>query len=398
MDFYSKSLVSLDNTNKFWVLDGKMICETPAGSPLSEEHQDFMIRLYSQNKGFRLFSIDSHKTLLCGINANINSFAERQSMLRDIADFIPGCVWKEGDSTLLYKNQKIGCKKFTNEKAVELTEKLNGYIAFNNPSILSKGKDNGEISEHIFESLINDWFLCHPSIVNHDASILLLDGRGNGLKTENMKNAEHIGHRKGISDVIFRTNGTKDVYISQKNSNAEEWTSSTQILNGPEVEFFKEAVFKTNLIRETGLHMSKDGSTNPNCVDAEIAEDVSGFTTTMSEELMKRVIFGIENNFCDAVVIQTFTNGYQNEKCIIQEVEDTNECLGIFAVTRLILSIKDVINTKYEPRLLIRRKSKSSIQFNGKTYYGIALCAVFESRINNNTKKIIEFEPWKAEK
>ena len=127
-------------------------------------------------------------------------------------------------------------------------------------------------------------------------------------------------------------------------------------------------------------------------------QQTPGFTTTMSEELMKRVIFGIENNFCDAVVIQTFTNGYQNEKCIIQEVEDTNECLGIFAVTRLILSIKDVINTKYEPRLLIRRKSKSSIQFNGKTYYGIALCAVFESRINNNTKKIIEFEPWKAEK
>ena len=382
--------------DRFWILGTESICESANKSPLTNIMRECMELIYSKNKALNLYTL-ANGVLLCGIEDSSNTASNRLSQLKEIANFLPGCTLDEKKKMVFYKGLSIDCKKFSNEKMVEMKEILQRYrLAANADTAFTGNENRGVDSERIFTKILNDYIMMHPSAWKHNVTIAFQDGRRNVLEANNFKKAIHVGSQKGKTDVVLKLNEKEDIYLSLKNSNAEEWTTAEEILSGPEVDAFLDAAMNSGIIKVTGKHVFNNGLIAPNGLNAILTKNFKGITALMSEELMQKAVFGCDTNFCDAVIIQSFFDGYQTEKCMIEEIEDERLCRAVFSVKCLALSLNDIIKTSYEPRLFIRKKDGMSFKFKGYTYYGLSLGVVFRSRVEKSN--ILVIDPWKLAK
>ena len=369
--------------DKYWIINDSIIAEsdTTKNSRPNGAVQDTIIAIYSADNSFKQFSFNGKK-LYCGINPKFNTQDDRLKESQKIVSYLPGSKLDIDSLTIFYNGLLIFCRKFRDEKQEAMQQQMDEYKKSKFNIVPSRRSHNSGIeSEMVFVDIINEWFLKHYLAKDCGKQLIITD-TARFYSIHNLQRAIHVGTEHRKADVILECQdnlGVKSSYnISLKNRDSEEWTSKYPKCR--EIDVFLENALNDGLI-ECKPHYNKYGQEVFNHFDAKFTDGCSEVTAKMSKELADQTVFGTNLDRCDAVIIQSFTNGYQNEECIIHEKDDSNTCVGIFAVKRLALSIDDLMNTDYEPRLLLRKKSTGSVVINGATYHGIGLVIAFRSRV-----------------
>ena len=377
------NVVSREN-DRFWIFNDSVIAESSSrkSRPIGAI-QDAIIAINSANKNFNQFSFDSKK-LYCGFTPRFNnSYEDRKEALQLIASYLPNAKVYLNELVIFYNEIQIFCRQFVEHKQNEMQRQLDEHRKAKLGTSLSfhKSINSGIESELTLVDIVNDWFLVHPMAKNHDKELLFTDTIRFST-FPNLKRAIHVGYEHRKADVLFECQdplGIKSLYaVSLKNRDSGEWTSNCPKCE--EIDAFLKNVFNDELI-ETRQHYNKRGHAVFNHYDAKFINGISDVTAKISRELASQAVFGTDNDKCDAVIVHSFTNGYQNDRCIVQEKDNTNTCVGVFTVNRLATSIDDLMNTDYEPCLLLRKKTNTSFTYNGAVYHNLGLAIAFRSRV-----------------
>ncbi len=196
----------------------------------------------------------------------------------------------------------------------------------------------------------------------------------------------------GKADIMIETR-KGPVYLSIKTDNAIEYEGGSCVKKDPELEGFARNVLESGLVSITPC---KNAFQRYDCQIR--AKGKSQIVCVPSRNLMDRAMFGFDKGVrCDAVIFGNFYEDMDMENEVsIQDGDDRHNPKLSIKAHKIALNVDDVINTDYEPRMLIGAKKatnggritlSNSNDNSISTYCGLALRVVHRRRVNGHEKE-----------